>query len=216
MGSDRLGQLVRQLRLRAAGVEMPAGWVTVTADSSVAPHASIGPNASLHSSTLGRRSTIGSATMLQEADVGAFCAFAWRVSVGAGPHPLDRATTHGFPYQPRRGGFVERSGRRAMRTRIGNDVWVGAHAVVLGGVTVGDGAVIAAQSAVIRDVAPYTIVAGVPARPLRLRVPEHLVARLHAVGWWEWPDEALKEHLDLFQRPVDDELVAALESVQAS
>jgi virginiamycin A acetyltransferase len=76
-------------------------------------------------------------------------------------------------------------------TLIGNDVWIGTEAMILPGITVGDGAVIGARAVVTADVAPYTIVAGNPARPIRLRVPEDVAARLLALRWWDWPVSAI-------------------------
>lgn len=83
---------------------------------------------------------------------------------------------------------------------IGNDVWIGYEAVVMGGVTIGDGAIVAACAVVTKDVPPYTIVGGVPARPIRKRFDDETIARLLAVRWWEWPLEKIQEHLQEIQR----------------
>lgn len=74
---------------------------------------------------------------------------------------------------------------------IGNDVWIGYEAVILAGVTVGDGAIVGARAVVTKDVPPYTIVGGVPARPIRKRFPEEKTARLLALKWWDWPIEKI-------------------------
>ena len=78
---------------------------------------------------------------------------------------------------------------------IGNDVWIGYEAVILAGVTVGDGAVIGARAVVTKDVPPYTIVGGVPAKPIRKRFSEAETARLLALKWWDWPVETIASHL---------------------
>lgn len=78
---------------------------------------------------------------------------------------------------------------------IGNDVWIGYEAVVLSGVTIGDGAVIGARAVVTKDVPPYTIVGGVPARAIRKRFSEDTIATLQKIKWWDWPEEKLKNHL---------------------
>lgn len=79
-------------------------------------------------------------------------------------------------------------------TVVGNDVWIGRDATVLPGVTIGDGAIIGAHSVVTRDVHPYEVVAGNPARPVRMRFDAHDVERLLAVRWWDWPVEKITEY----------------------
>lgn len=94
---------------------------------------------------------------------------------------------------------------------IGNDVWIGYEAVVLSGVRIGDGAVIGARAVVTKDVAPYTIVGGVPARPIRKRFDEAAIARLEALRWWDLPPERLRPLLPLIKRGDVDALSRALQ-----
>lgn len=82
---------------------------------------------------------------------------------------------------------------------IGNDVWIGYEAVILAGVTVGDGAVIGARAVVTKDVPPYSIVGGVPARPLRKRFPERTAETLLRLRWWDWPPEQIAAGLAFIQ-----------------
>ena len=82
--------------------------------------------------------------------------------------------------------------RRADRVVIGNDVWIGHAVIVMPGVKVGDGAVLAAGAVVTRDVAPYTIVGGVPAKQIRERFNRTIAAQLSQIAWWDWPD---RDHL---------------------
>lgn len=82
---------------------------------------------------------------------------------------------------------------------IGSDVWIGFEAVILSGVTIGDGAVIGARAVVTHDVPPYTIVGGVPARPIRKRFPDHVISRLLELSWWNWPEERIRENLAAIQ-----------------
>lgn len=82
---------------------------------------------------------------------------------------------------------------------IGNDVWIGYDAVILAGVTVGDGAVIGARAMVTKDVPPYTIVGGVPARPIRKRFPDETVKALLRLRWWDWPLEQIAEGIQYIQ-----------------
>ena len=89
---------------------------------------------------------------------------------------------------------------------IGNDVWIGYDAVILSGVTIGDGAIIGARAVVTKDVPPYTIVGGIPARHIRKRFDEETVTRLMELKWWEWSDERIKENLPAIQSGSINEL----------
>lgn len=82
---------------------------------------------------------------------------------------------------------------------VGNDVWIGYEAVILAGVTIGDGAIIGARAVVTRDVPPYTIVGGVPATPIRKRFPDSEIARLLKLKWWDWPAETIAANIDAIQ-----------------
>ena len=90
---------------------------------------------------------------------------------------------------------------------IGNDVWIGYEAVILAGVTVGDGAIIGARAVVTKDVPPYTIVGGVPARPIRRRFPEETVSALLQLRWWDWPKERIRRNISAIQSGSVDRLM---------
>ena len=82
---------------------------------------------------------------------------------------------------------------------IGNDVWIGYEAVIMVGVTIGDGAVIGARAVVTKDVPPYTIVGGVPAKPIRRRFPEDVISDLLKIRWWDWPEEKIQMNIQAIQ-----------------
>jgi len=92
--------------------------------------------------------------------------------------------------------------RRRQLTHIGNDTWIGHGATIMPGVTVGDGAVVGSGAVVTKDVAPYTIVGGVPARVLRERFDPEISNRLAMLQWWDWPHETLKDRLEDFSGDV--------------
>jgi phosphonate metabolism protein (transferase hexapeptide repeat family) len=149
---------------------------------------------------LGDYSYLGPGCMVADAEIGRFCAIAAQVRIGAPNHPLDRPSQHRFTYCPeyytadaqRDHTFFRQ--RRADRVVIGNDVWIGHAVIVMPGVKVGDGAVLAAGAVVTRDVAPYTIVGGVPARQIR-----EIAAQLSRIAWWNWPSETIWQRLPEFQ-----------------
>ena len=154
---------------------------------------------------LGDYSYLGSGCMVADAQIGKFCAIAAQVRIGAPNHPLDRPSQHRFTYCPeyysadaaRDQAFFRE--RRADRVVIGNDVWIGHAVIVMPGVTVGDGAVLAAGAVVTRDVAPYTIVGGVPAKQIRERFNREIAAQLSRIAWWNWPADTIFQRLPEFQ-----------------
>lgn len=89
---------------------------------------------------------------------------------------------------------------------IGNDVWIGYEAVILSGVIIGDGAIIGTRAVVTKDVPPYSIVGGVPARVIRMRFDEETITKLMELKWWEWPYEKIKENLPAIQSGRIDQL----------
>lgn len=89
---------------------------------------------------------------------------------------------------------------------IGNDVWIGYEAVILSGVTIGDGAIIGARALVTKDIPPYTIVGGVPAKPIRKRFDNVTITKLLELKWWDWSEKQIKANLEIIQSGRIDEL----------
>lgn len=182
----------------------------------VAP--TIHETANIRDSQFGRYTEVGARTMIAETDfgdysyivhdgsiiyatVGKFCSIAAFVRINPGNHATWRASQHHYSYRSRQYGFdlgddEEFFGwRRGHHVTIGNDVWIGHGAVIMPGVTIGDGAVVGSSAVVTRDVAPFTIVAGVPARVIKRRHPEALAEKLMALKWWDWSHDKLGETL---------------------
>ena len=188
----------------------------------------IDPTAEVTACTLGAYTEVGARTKLLEvaladysyvvndseiafATIGKFCSIAAMTRINPGNHPMHRASQSHFTYRASRyfAGAADEpeffAWRRAHPVTIGHDVWIGHGAIVLPGRAVGDGAVVAAAAVVTKDVAPYTIVAGNPARPIRPRFSAAIAARLQALAWWDWPHEWLRLALDDFRSlPVEE------------
>ena len=135
-------------------------------------------------------------------DVGRFCAIASNVRLNALNHPMDRVSQHKITYRPNEyflGAKIDktfREVRKSARVVIGHDVWVGHGAIVMPGISVGHGAVVGAGAVVTRDVEPYAIVAGVPARRIKWRFKKALRAKLLRLCWWDWDHDRLAQAVE--------------------
>ena len=178
------------------------------------PEPRIHPTAELKACKLGRYASIGERVVLREVNVGdfsyferhaeaiyttigKFCSIAANSRINALEHPIERVTQHKLSYRPNeyfRWLGVDaafRARRQAKAVSIGNDVWIGHGAVIMPGISIGNGAIVGANAVVTRDVPAYAIVAGVPAKPLRRRFPPEIAARIESLAWWDWPPEKL-------------------------
>lgn len=137
--------------------------------------------------------------------IGKFCSVACgaKFLFTSGNHSLRSLSTYTFPIFYEQWGLDPKNIRDAWDNKgdivIGNDVWIGYEAVILSGVTVGDGAVIGTRAVVTKDVLPYTIVGGVPARPIRRRFDPQTIARLEELRWWDWEEERIARNLSAIQ-----------------
>lgn len=132
----------------------------------------------------------------QRTVVGRYCSIAVGCEVIGNEHPIDHISTHLFTYRSYFTDDIERRFGRAPQPApfepdrgpviIGNDVWIGQRVLLRPGITIGDGAVIAAGAVVTSDVPPFAIVGGTPARLIRYRFPEHVIARIEQAAWWQY------------------------------
>ncbi len=180
------------------------------------------PTAIVKDSALGRYVEIAERCVVTETHVGAYSYMmqdceTWAARIGkfvniasharlnATNHPTWRATLHHFTYRAhdywpdaaREESFFD--WRREKMVTVGHDVWIGHGATVTPGVSIGNGAVIGAGAVVTRDVAPYTIVGGVPARSIKPRFAPGIGERMDALAWWDWPHATLRAALDDFR-----------------
>ena len=185
-------------------------------NSTLCDYTNLAHNASVNLSTIEKRSSIGRYSIVADVDMGAYCSVSWLVTIGAGPHPIDTISSHFFNYYPKFGIVEEINPLEYPRTTIGNDVWIGAGSIIKGGVRIGDGAVIGSGAVVTHDVEPYAIVAGVPARVIKYRFDEQTRERLLKIKWWDFDDATLKNIIDLFNKPLDEDILQQLEKLRES
>lgn len=162
------------------------------------------PGSAFLNSTMGRHSFCGYDCEISGADIGSFCSIANYVVIGGGRHPIEWVGTSPVFYEGKDSVAKKFSAfpRPApKRTTIGSDVWIGYRAIVMQGVTIGHGAVIGAGAVVTRDVPPYAIVGGAPARLLRYRFEEVLREALLASNWWGKSDVVLERCADQIRDP---------------
>ncbi len=165
----------------------------------------VGQGSRIAHSILGDYSYCDRLADIANARIGKFANIAAFVRIGATDHPMDRASLHHFMY--RSASYWDDAGddeawfdhRRSRLAHIGHDTWIGGGAMIKPEVTVGDGAIIGSGAIVTRDVAPYTIVAGNPARKIRDRQPPDIAARLIRLAWWDWSHDRLRETLTDFR-----------------
>jgi len=160
----------------------------------------------IYHTQIGRYSYTGPFDMIFKAKIGSFSSISYGVTIGPPEHDYKRLTTHPFLYDPSYNVFSHEEilpqTKFDKEIIIGSDVWIGCNATILRGIHVGDGAVIGANSLVNKDVPPYAIVAGDPARIIKFRFPEDKIQELLEMKWWDWPIEKIKENRELFLNKV--------------
>lgn len=198
---------------------LPGFWAHrsayASADCVFSPYNHLYASSVLTAARLGPFTYVQRAT-LSHVSVGAFSSIGPQVQAGLPQHPADMLSTHPAFFSPHNASgfsFVSRPlfEEESLPLSLGNDVWIGANALLMGGLTVGDGAIVAAGAVVTRDVPPYAIVAGVPARILRFRFDEDSIAALLDWQWWNLPLRVLTRLAPAFaERDWTAEKVSAL------
>lgn len=188
----------------------------VTLDGSTLERACmVTSHALLVQSRIGRYTIVGPYSGIFYAVIGAFSGLARSTTVGALPHSPDHPTLHLFPLNPA-WGLCDRPTANTPWTTVGSDTWIGTGATVMSGLRIGHGAVVGAGAVVTRNVADYEIVAGAPARHLRMRFSQEKIDRLLRLRWWDWPPEVLAAHISLFKVPLSSAVLEQMELVHES
>ena len=137
--------------------------------------------------------------------IGKFCSIACgaKFLFNSANHTLSSLSTYPFPLFFEEWGLEKRNVAESWDNKgdivLGNDVWIGYEAVIMAGVTIGDGAIIGARAVVTKDVPPYMVAGGIPAKPIKKRYPEETIAALSELKWWDWPEERIAQNLHAIQ-----------------
>lgn len=168
----------------------------------------------INDSSIGDYSYSGINTTMNFVRMGKFCSIARNVDIGGFDHDYHKVTTMPmFRFRQMMTGNKPKTAHEDF-CEIGNDVWIAAGAQVLHKVKIGDGAVVGGGAVVTKDVPPYAIVAGVPARIIKYRFVPEVVDRLLKIRWWDWPQHVIDENIEwMIGSNIDDKVLARMEEI---
>lgn len=175
-------------------------------DSTLGVWTSIGPRTSMAETTMGDYSYVTGDCSIVYSEIGKFCSIASHSRLNPGNHPLWRPALHHFSYRSRSYGLGEEDDaeffqwRRDARVVLGHDVWIGYGVTVLPGVKIETGAAIGAGAVVSKDIPPFAVAVGVPAKVIRFRFDPPVRERLMDLAWWDWSRDQLSAALPDFRR----------------
>jgi len=204
IGIARNFKRIRDLRIyKKNKLRLPINYGIV--NTNFGRHNYIGENVTIINSAIGDFSYINSNTSIRNTTIGKFCSIAENVKIVLGNHPVNFVSTHPAFYSNNKpfktfsdNTYVE----EIKNVIIGNDVWIGEGVLILGGVVIGNGAIIAARAVVTKDVEPYSIVGGVPAKHIKYRFNKEIIKQINTLEWWNWEESIFEENFKLFQDPI--------------
>jgi acetyltransferase-like isoleucine patch superfamily enzyme len=173
-------------------------------DSTIHKTSKIEAGSEIVNCLFGKYSFCGYNCEIVNCEIGAYCSISNTVIIGGGMHPMDWVGMSPVFYKGRDSVKTKFSGHerpKPRKTIIGNDVWIGHSVIIKQGITIGDGAVIGMGSIVTKDVAPYSIVAGSPAKEIRKRFAPEIIDKLQKIKWWEFDEDKLSKFALFFTDP---------------
>jgi len=184
-----------QLRFKKAKIDTGC---CINDKSKIATNTHVLCNCIINNSELASYSYVGKNCIIQNTTIGKFCSIASDVLIGLGKHPTDLISTKNLFYRTKNTlglSLIEKDYdfQEYKNIEIGHDVWIGTRAILMDGIKVGHGAIIATNSVVTKDVQPYAIVAGAPAKIIKYRFEEDRIEQLLKSAWWDWPLEDIRQ-----------------------
>ncbi len=204
MSNSKMLAFLRMLKSYPERLANKISFSSIVIDSHVDKTAALDSFVRFYRSSLGRYSYIGRDSFVEHADIGSFTSIGGSVVIGGGSHPLDWVSTSPVFHAGKNilnRNFASFNYDPFATTIIGNDVWIGYGAIIMAGLSIGDGAVIGAGSVLTKNVGPYEIWAGNPARMIRKRHSESVCKSLQDSQWWNWDDNRLESGAHLICSP---------------
>lgn len=189
--------LIMRQKLMRKHNTLSIGYMSVMIDCSFSRENHIFPYAHLTNTSLGDLTYVGGNTYVKNATIGKFCSIAADCRIGLGIHPAGLVSTHPCFYGPKHEWSIHPDKEVGLteykNIEIGHDVWIGTRVIIVDGIKIGNGAIVAAGAVVTKDVPPYAIVGGVPATIIKYRFSEEEIAGLQRLEWWNWPLEKIEQ-----------------------
>lgn len=200
---ERFLSIVRHYRLykKYNKHHISIGFDTQINDSKLGDYVWIGDKCRVSKSCIGRHTYMGGGSSVNNTIIGAFCSISFNVKIGLGKHPYNMVSTHPAFYSNTKPftTFVDKNYVNEYDSIvIGNDVLIGTNATIMFGVKIGDGAIITNNAVVTKDIPPYAIVGGVPAKLIKYRFDKETIVKLQESEWWNWNEQKIKLDLSKF------------------
>jgi chloramphenicol O-acetyltransferase type B len=199
LAKDGARDIDNKLRYKNSTID---GGCCIDISTSIANNCHVLKNTLLNNCNIGNYSYIGQKSFVQNTTIGRYCSIANDVCIGLGAHPKDFFSTSPLFYRVKNTFKMniidyDLNFDEYIPIIIGNDVWIGTRAIIMDGVTIGDGAIVAANAVVTKDVPPYAIVAGVPAKIISYRFEQEKISSLLILKWWDLPIEKIQQTLKI-------------------